>query len=284
MMVDFGSCIHEPPRWREPASIERLAAAEQAPGLGIPLADGRAVALGGAAWLVQSSNRPTLSLMAPRQELVFAAAAGERAGFDGLNKVRVELCGADRYEKGEPIRFAATLRIDANSRLGNADWCIIAQIHQADTRRADGSFVQGSPLFALALALGPDGKPRLRVTGETGTGTPAPGVFSKTRSLGETPFSFGVDHRIAFTVVDGHGGPGSIRVSLDGAAIVDQTGIATGYAYVDELAAATNPPQGRGSYLKFGVYAGRFDGDRPPDGFRLTARFRGIEAKPHAPR
>lgn len=280
-MIDFGSCIHEPSRLREAVPIERLAAAEQSSAKSISLADGRALTIEGASWIVQSGHPDAVGFSPTDRAFRFSPTAEERVRFDGPNKVRAELCGARRYRKGESIRFSATVHVDVNSRLGNADWCIIAQIHQADTKRADGSFVLASPLFALALAVGPDGAPLLRVTGETGSGVPAPGVFSPTRLLGEAPFPFGVAQRIAFEVVDGHGGAGRISVLLDGKPVVDRSDINVGYAYVDHLAEVTEPPQEQGSYLKFGFYAGRFKGVQPPRGLRLDIGFRDIDTGSH---
>lgn len=276
MIVDFGSCLHHEPRTREVQVLERPAGELARTGPHVPVPDGSAVEVGGAAWIVQTGAPDGVSLGLAPGRLLVRARTGERAAFDPPRKIRAELCGARRFGPGEPIVLEGILRIEAGGTLADADWCSLLQIHQADTRRADGRFVESSPLFSLGLRRGEGGRPHLVVTGETGRGVPQPGTFSPARTFVDVPFTLGRDHRFALQVIDGHGGPGRIRVVVDDRILVDRSDIAVGYDYVDLLAEAGGSRQSTGSYLKMGVYAGRFDGDVPPRGFRIDLSLRDL--------
>lgn len=299
MPVDFGSCLHAPPTVREPAILERRAAEFRAARPGeawLPIPDGTALGIGGEAWLVQTGAPDGVAVALDGRAVRARVASGERAGFDAPDRIRAELCGSRRYGRGEPIALRATVRVEAGARIAGTEWCVIAQIHQADTRRADGRFVVASPIFALNLAPGPDGAPRLQVKGETGRGVPAPGTFSPIRLLAEAPFALGVDHALAFLVVDGHGSGGRVRVVLDGRVLLDRADVDVGYEYVDLLADALRPAkadasqagtspgaaaegrQSAGSYLKLGVYAGAAGG--APAGTAVAVTYRDVAVDP----
>ncbi|GEP01928.1 heparin lyase I family protein [Methylobacterium haplocladii] len=199
--------------------------------------------------------------------LQFHAAAGERADFDPERKIRTELIGLSRFEKGQAVDLKGVFSIDPSTRLTGADWCSIIQIHQADTKRADGNYVNASPMFALDMLPDPKtGRPFLQVVGETGRGEQT--TFSPTRVLGTLPdVELGKEHTFAMRVVDGHGDIGQVSVWVDGVALVDRSDIPTGYEYVDIFKNAfpvRGAPQQTGSYLKLGIYSGKVSGNTPP--------------------
>jgi hypothetical protein len=237
------------------------------------IANSAVVTLGGQDWQAQTGTPDGVSVNAAGR-VRFVARTGERASFDPPRKIRAELCGQQRYEKGEPIRFSGAVTVDRASTIRGTDWCSLIQIHQADPFRADGRPVMASPLFAVDLTLDRAGRPILRARGETGTGRQW--TFAPQRVLGTAPFTFGVEHDFALEATDGHGGAGRLRFLLDGRAVCDLAG-STGYEYVDLLAdALPGRRQQTGSYLKMGVYAGKGAGTKPPPGVFVACTFRDL--------
>ncbi|WP_306469037.1 heparin lyase I family protein [Methylobacterium haplocladii] len=236
------------------------------------LSIGTAITIAGLKWAAQTQCVQA----GPGGTYRFSAKAGERASFDPPRKIRTELVGLTPFAKGQEIRLTGTFNIDPKSVFVGAEWCSIVQIHQADTRRADGSFVNASPLFSLDLVPDPaTGRPYLRVLGETGRGEQK--TFSPTRILGTLPqVELGKDHHLDLIVVDGHGDRGRIAVWIDGEVLVDRADIPTGYEYVDLLADAYrvgDRPQPTAAYLKIGIYAGKSTGDVPPEAVNVALTF-----------
>lgn len=241
------------------------------------LSVGAGVVIGGLNWAVQT---PRVQV-GPGGLYRFSAKAGERAAFDPARKIRTELVGLTQFVKGQEIRLGGTFNIDPKSIFAGAEWCSIVQIHQADTRRADGNPVNASPLFSLDLLPDPKtGKPYLQVRGETGRGEQE--TYSPTRILGKLPdIDLGKDHTLDLIVVDGHGSGGRIAVWIDGKVLVDRADIPTGYEYVDLLAEAyrvRGRPQPTTSYLKIGIYSGTSTGENPPDAVNVALTFAGRSA------
>lgn len=231
------------------------------------VASGQRVQVGGATWVAQSGTTDGISI-SDDGHVAFRAKTGERASFDPARKIRAELSSVTTYGKGEPIRLAGSFWIDPQTNIGNSQWCSIYQIHQSDTRRANGTLVEASPLFSMEITLR-NGSPFLRVRAETSKGIPEPGKFPPVRILSEsTPVAFGVEHTFESIVIDGHGDKGSVFLSIDGKTVVDFVG-PTGYEYVDLLAAAfldhNGKEQSRRSYPKIGIYAGISSGNTPPE-------------------
>ena len=233
---------------------------------------GTGVEFAGLKWAVQT----------PRVQLEqggryrFSAKAGERAAFDPPRKIRTELVGLTPFVKGQEIRLTGTFNIDPGSVLLGAEWCSIVQIHQADTRRADGSPVNASPLFSLDLLPDPaTGRPYLQVRGETGRGLQE--TVSPMRILAKLPdIALGTDHTLDLVVVDGHGSRGRIAVRIDGKVLIDRADLPTGYEYVDLLADAyriNGRPQPTTAYLKIGIYSGTGRGDAPPEAVNVALTF-----------
>ena len=241
------------------------------------LKPGDRVTLAGQTWAAQTPRIKSGS----DGSFVFPAKAGERADFDPPRKIRTELVGLRQYAKGEEIILSGTFNLAADSVFTGTEWCSIVQIHQADTKRADGIYVNASPMFSMDILPGPGGKPFLQVRGETGRGEQT--TFSPTRILGKLPdLELGKDHTFKLIVVDGHGGPGRISVWVDGKAVVDRADIATGYEYVDLLANAypiKGKPQPTTSYLKAGIYAGKASGDAPPSAFSVGLTLKNLSAR-----
>lgn len=224
---------------------------------------GATVAFAGQKWAAQTPR----ILAGSDGSFVFKAKAGDRANFDPPRKIRTELIGSRQFAKGEEMRLKGTFRVDPGTVLTGAEWCSLIQIHQADTRRADGTSVMASPMFAFDMLADPKtGKPYLQVRGETGRGEQK--TFSATRILGKLPdVVLGQEHQFEMRVVDGHGGVGRISVWVDNKAIVDRSDIPTGYEYVDLLQSAyliRGAPQPNTSYIKLGIYSGKGAGDVPP--------------------
>jgi hypothetical protein len=256
--------------------------------------DGVAIDYGGARWNVQNNYHgwpgETGSIeIQPDGMVSVAARAGNRAWFDPPRKIRAELCGRERFPEDAEIHMKFKVRLDAASVISGLDWIIIAQVHQADMRYADGAYVEASPPFAIAIVQGPKGE-ELAVSGETAavpmrepeidpkTGLQSNGPdgprwikrFAPQRRIGKSaPFSRGDWHEIEFRFRDGHGRTGAVFVSLDDAVLADEKAIPTGYSYVDDLRDVpfAGGPQLTGSYVKFGLYAGKFEGDPPPNVF-----------------
>ncbi|GJE54595.1 heparin lyase I family protein [Methylobacterium thuringiense] len=240
--------------------------------------DGKVVNIAGLSWAAQTPR----VLAGSDGSYRFSAKAGERANFDPPRKIRSEFVGLTRFGKGEEIRLKGTFNIDPASVFTGAEWCSIVQIHQWDTRRADGVPVNASPMFAMDLLPDPKtGKPFLQVRGETGRGTQP--TFSPMRILGKLPdVTLGVDHTFDLRVVDGHGSNGRISVWIDGVALVDRSDIPTGYEYVDLLSNAfpiKGKPQETASYLKMGIYAGKGSGDAPPPLVSVAFTLRDLSSK-----
>jgi hypothetical protein len=216
------------------------------------------ITYGGLSWLVQSGTADGVSI-GDDGRLYFHAKAGEHASFDPARKIRAELGGTKTFAKGELIHLSGTFNIDPSTDMGDADWLSVFQIHAEDVRFVDGVPVSASPMFAIDAVPGSGGK-MLRVRAETGMGMPLPNTFFPYRILGTFPVTFGVDHAFDITVVDGHGGAGSVKVVIDGKPVCDFTG-PTGYEFVD-LAPIKSPHPG--SYWKIGIYAGKDSGGVAP--------------------
>lgn len=244
----------------------------------VPMLDGNAIDLAGQRWVVQSGSPAGVSV-GPDLSVGFAAKAGERASFDPPRKIRAELCGERRYARGEPVTLQGVFNVDPASRIAGADWCSILQIHQADVVRADGSIPEASPPFAFGLRLNRAGRPELAVSGVTSTGVPEPGSFAPGVTYGHASIAFGRNYAFDVLFWDGHGGPGRVRLVLDGAVVCDSLG-PTGHEYVDLLAHVRPVPQETGSYLKFGIYAGAFSGGTPPPGVSVAYTFRHLRDTP----
>lgn len=277
----------------DPAGSGRCASIAAADGTKTP-PDGVAVDYGGARWNVQNSYHgwpgETGSIAIQPDGIVsIAARAGNRAWFDPPRKIRAEFCGRERFSEDAEIHLKFKVRLDASSAISGLDWIIIAQIHQADMRYADGAYVEASPPFAIAIVQGPKGE-ELAISGETATVPmrlpeidPQTGLqsngpdgpkwikrFAPHRQIGKSAhFSRGEWHEIEFRFRDGHGRAGAVFVSLDGAVLADEKAIPTGYSYVDDLRNVpfAGGPQLTGSYVKFGLYAGKFEGAPPPNVF-----------------
>lgn len=233
---------------------------------------GAEIAIAGLKWAAQTQRVQ----VGPEGSYRFSAKAGERAAFDPPRKIRTELVGLTPFSKGQEIRLTGTFNIDPKSVFVGAEWCSIVQIHQADTRRADGSLVNASPMFSLDLLPDPaTGRPYLQVRGETGLGEQT--TYSPMRILGRLPdIELGRDHALDVIVVDGHGDRGRIAVWIDGRMLVDRADIPTGYAYVDLFADAyrvRGKPQPTTSYLKIGIYAGKGTGEVPPEAVNVALTF-----------
>lgn len=232
------------------------------------------VTLAGQKWQAQTGAPGGVSVN-DADMVRFAARTGERASFDPPRKIRAELCGQQRYAKGEPIRFSGAVTVDRASRITGTDWCSFLQIHQADPVRSNGQFAMASPLFAVDLSLDRSGKPVLRARGETGKGEQR--TFSPMRIFGSAPFAFGVEHSFSLEATDGHGDAGRIRFLLNGRPVCDFSG-PTGYEYVDLLKdALPGRQQLTGSYLKMGIYAGKFSGNAPPPDVFVAYTFRRLK-------
>ena len=231
-------------------------------------------------WVVQS-GAPDGVAVARDGSVVFRVKTGERANFDPPRKIRAEFAGVKRYEKGEDIQLQGVFTHDPSTVITGTDWCSIVQVHQADSRDANGQWITASPMFAMGLFHDRSGRLALRVAGETGRGVPAQNVFSPQRVLGEiTGLRLGVAYTFRIHVIDGHGERGRISVWINDRAIVDRSDIVTGYEYVDRLADTlyAGKPQPTGSYLKIGLYAGKFTGHEPPADVTIGSAFRNLAA------
>jgi hypothetical protein len=224
------------------------------------------VGLLGSRWIVQSGAPGAVAISEDGSRIIFKARSGDHADFDPPRKIRAELANTRTYAKGEPIALKGSLWVDPATNIATTDWCSIIQIHPADTRFASGIPVSAAPVFTLGLILR-SGQPMLQVRAETATGVPAPNTFAPLRVLGVAPLPFGIEHTFDFTFIDGHGGNGRVDVSIDRKMIVHYSG-PTGYEYVDLLAstAIRGKPQPTDSYLKVGIYSGKYAGDEPPNG------------------
>lgn len=277
----------------DPAGSGRCASIAASDGAKMP-PDGVAVDYGGARWNVQNSyhgwpGETGNIAIQPDGMASVAAHGGNRAWFDPPRKIRAEFCGRERFPEGAEIHLKFKVRLDGSSVLSGLDWIIIAQVHQADLRYADGAYVEASPPFAIAIVQGPKGE-ELAVSGETAVGpmrepeidtqtggqaSDADGPkwirhFAPRRQIGKTaPFTQGEWHEIEFRFRDGHGRAGSVFVSLDGAVLADEKAIPTGYSYVDDLRSVpfAGGSQLTGDYVKFGLYAGKFEGAPAPNVF-----------------
>jgi hypothetical protein len=234
-----------------------------------PVADGQIVTLYGQSWMAQCGTPDGVSISADEQA-IFHAASGEHASFDPPRKIRAELGGLTTFEKGVVMLLEGSITIASETSIANSEWCSTAQVHQADTRRADGTPVASSPPFTVEIILS-GGKPVLQVRAETGTGIPEPNTWPPYRILGTMPIEFGKAYEFQFEFVDGHGGDGSVYVWFGDTEVVDFTG-PTGFEYVDLLKDAY-PSNTTGSYWKIGVYAGVGSGDSPPPDTYVEYRF-----------
>ena len=263
---------------------------------------GAAVNLEGAAWIAQSRD-PVRDdgrgvILDADGSVTLAAASGERPWFDPPRKIRAEFCGIQRFPKGVPIALDFDLLVAEGTTIAGLDWASIAQIHGADMHYADGAFVEASPLFGIGLkgdaagdvlvvsadtAAAPLRTPVLDARGQQAVGPEGPRWnkhFAPSRLLAQSPpLARGAWHHVAFRVVDGHGGPGSVKVSVDGTTLVDRPSLPTGYSYGDDLADVpyAGGPQDAGSYLKFGIYGGRFEGDITPAAASVSLRYRNVK-------
>ena len=267
---------------------------------------GAMIELNGARWIAQSADEDSLTAQAlalePDGSIEVNASSGQHAWFDPPRKIRAEFCGVQRFAKGATAHASFDLLVDSVTSTAGLDWSSVAQIHQADMRYADGTYVAASPVFAIALQTSEKGD-ALVVTGETAASPmrepkidPATGLqaigpdgprwnahFAPQRTLGRSALlARGVWHRIDFRFVDGHGGPGGVSVTVDGRAVVDQPSLATGYSYVDDLADVpfAGGPQDTGSYVKFGIYAGLNEGSRAPRSGAVRLSFKNMVVAP----
>lgn len=267
---------------------------------------GAMIDLNGARWIAQSADEGAADVQALALgrdgALEVNAKPGEHAWFDPPRKIRAEFCGVRRFPKGVAAHTRFDLLVDRATNTSGLDWSSVVQIHQADMRYADGTYVAASPIFAIALRTDEEGD-RLVVTGETAASPlrqpkldPATGRqaiaadgpqwsahFAPQRSLGRSaPLARGRWHRIDFRFIDGHGGPGSVTVAVDGQTVVDEPSLPTGYSYVDDLAGVpfAGGPQDTGSYVKFGIYAGLGEGSAPPRSGPIHLSFRNVTVAP----
>ena len=234
-----------------------------------PVPSDQIVTIAGLGWMAQSGT-PDGVAIADDDRVKFHAASGEHASFDQPRKIRAELGGLTTFEKGVRMRLSGTILIDPNTRIANSEWCSIAQVHQADTRRSDGVPVASPPPFTVEV-LWKDDMPILQVRAETSLGIPEPNTWPPTRILGTEPIEFGFEYEFEFEFVDGHGHDGEVFVRIGDTEVVNFVG-PTGFEYVDLLKDAY-PSNTTGSYWKFGVYAGKGSGEEPPPDTYVEYRF-----------
>jgi hypothetical protein len=241
------------------------------------VADGQFVTVAGMKWQAQcGTNDNSIAVnKTDANDILFRAVSGENASFDPDRKIRSELGCYDTFGKGEVMALKGRWTIHPNCSIKGSEWCTVIQVHQADTRHADGVPVQSSPAFSLDIIV-KNGQPHLQVTANTSTGVPPANWWPPMRILAVVPITLGVEHEFDVEFVDGHGYDGSVNVSIDGVEIVDFVG-PTGYEYVDLLQDAylvNGKPQSNESYFKMGIYAGVGSGNAPPPDVYIGYRFR----------
>lgn len=219
------------------------------------VSDGSKVMLGTTPWVAQTGTPTSVAKAADGSYVDFAANAGDRASFDPARKIRSELVSVTPIPEGKVTNISFKVTVSRDSVI-SGDFASIFQIHQADTRRADGTPFLGSPVLGLDLAPHPG-----FVTVRAESSSDPEGGFVPQRELGKVPFELGVEHDVAISLLDSHGGPnGALKVTIDGKVIVDQPKINIGWAYVDNAILYGGKPQSRDSYAKVGIYAGMSSG------------------------
>jgi hypothetical protein len=222
------------------------------------VADGSKVQLGATTWVAQAGAPTSIAIASDGTSVQFAAKGGDRASFDPNRKIRAELASSTPIPEGKLTNISFKVTVSSDSVVAG-DFASIFQIHQADTRRADGTPFMGSPLMTLDLATHPG---FLTVRAESSSDPN--GGFVPQRELGKVPFALGVEHDVSISVNDSHGGPdGSLNVVVDGKVAVDAPKLNVGWAYVDSGILYGGKPQSPNSYAKVGIYAGMGSGTDP---------------------
>lgn len=219
------------------------------------VSNGSKVVLGTSAWVAQTGAPTSIAKASNGSFVDFSAKAGDRASFDPARKIRAELVSSTPIPEGKVASISFKVTVSPDSVI-SGDFASIFQIHQADTRRADGTPFLGSPVMGLDLAAHPG---YLTVRAESSSNPQ--GGFVSQRELGKVSFQLGVEHEVAISLVDSHGGPdGSLKVIIDGNVVVDEPKINTGWAYVENAIPYGGKPQSQDSYAKVGIYAGMSSG------------------------
>lgn len=141
---------------------------------------------------------------------------------------------------GKAVTFEDDVMIEPGP-VSDRGFMILFQPHQDDA-------VQGSPPFAVDIMPNVGKTAELvQIDAMYNTVSPHDKNNNIVRNWPTVAFTRGVVHHLKAAFVDGHGAAnaGSIHVEWDGAVILDQPGITTGYA------GATYP-----DYPKFGMYSG----------------------------
>jgi len=233
------------------------------------------VMIGPDKWQAHNGSK-THSLTIKGPTYRFEVKKGDRAPFDSEAKERSELASLVRIPAGKLFRAKFEFMVEPGP-VTDRQWLIPFQIHQDDPSSApQGSELKNSigvsPLFGLYI-IAKDGREVLQVRGETSPTSPLK-QFPDERIFAEVPFERGTRHSVVMEVIDNNGvdtepfepgtewrghsgrngnfgkGTGLLRVTYNGKTIVDRPNIPMGYGH------AAPSKGGRGSYAKFGIYAG----------------------------
>lgn len=253
------------------------------------------VMIGSDKWQAHNGSKPhSLAIKGPNYR--FEVKKGDRAPFDSDAKERSELASLVRIPAGKLFRAKFEFMIEPGP-MTDRQWLIPFQIHQDDPSSApQGSELKNSigvsPLFGLYI-IAKDGREVLQVRGETSPTSPLK-RFPDERVFTEVPFERGTRHSVLVEVIDNNGvdtepfepgtewrghsgrddnfgkGTGLLRVTYNGKVIVDRPNIPMGYGH------AAPSKGGRGSYAKFGIYAGA--SPDPTNTAPIVAHFYGVHA------
>ena len=218
-------------------------------------------------WVSQSASKP-FSLIVTRNAYRFEVHRGDHASFDPPEgKERSELASFNsRILPGKKFTAEFDLMVEPGPP-SDRNWFAAFQVHPDDI---PGHVA--SPLFAIEIEAAPDNTHEdLLVVGETSPEKP-PNAWAYRRVFARTPFTRGAFHHITVELIDNNGadrapfdppftpaqghfgfqgnfgqGDGLCRVTYDRALIADYKNIPMGYGFA---------AGGRGSYPKFGIYAG----------------------------